>query len=96
MRRAIELAELGLGSTSPNPIVGCVIVDPDGETVGEGYHACPGEAHAEVVALAAAGARARGATAFVTLEPCKHVGRSGPCTQALIDAGIARVVFAVA
>ncbi len=96
MRRAIELAELGLGSTSPNPIVGCVIVDPDGETVGEGYHACSGEAHAEVVALAAAGARARGATAFVTLEPCKHVGRSGPCTQALIDAGIARVVFAVA
>ena len=96
MRRAIELSELGLGSTSPNPIVGCVIVGPDGGTVGEGYHACPGEAHAEVVALAAAGTRARGATAFVTLEPCKHVGRSGPCTQALIDAGVARVVFAVA
>jgi diaminohydroxyphosphoribosylaminopyrimidine deaminase/5-amino-6-(5-phosphoribosylamino)uracil reductase len=95
MRRAIELAELGLGATSPNPIVGCVIVGPDGETVGEGYHACSGEAHAEVVALATAGVRARGATAFVTLEPCKHVGRSGPCTQALIDAGIARVVFAV-
>jgi len=96
MRRAIELSELGLGATSPNPIVGCVIVAPDGETIGEGYHACSGEAHAEVVALAAAGGRARGATAFVTLEPCKHVGRSGPCTQALIDAGIARVVFAVA
>lgn len=96
MRRAIALAELGLGSTSPNPIVGCVIVGPEGSVVGEGHHARAGEAHAEVVALRYAGQRARGATAFVTLEPCRHTGRTPPCTQALIDAGISRVVFAVA
>lgn len=96
MSRAIALAELGLGSTSPNPIVGCVIVGPDGSVVGEGYHARAGQAHAEVVALRDAGERARGATAFVTLEPCRHIGRTPPCTQALIDAGVARVVFAVA
>jgi diaminohydroxyphosphoribosylaminopyrimidine deaminase/5-amino-6-(5-phosphoribosylamino)uracil reductase len=96
MRRAIALGELGLGSTSPNPIVGCVIVGPDGAVVGEGYHVRAGEPHAEVVALRDAGGRALGATAFVTLEPCRHTGRTPPCTQALIDAGIARVVFAVA
>jgi diaminohydroxyphosphoribosylaminopyrimidine deaminase / 5-amino-6-(5-phosphoribosylamino)uracil reductase len=96
MRRAIALAELGLGSTSPNPIVGCVIVGPDGSVVGEGYHARAGQAHAEVIALQDAGGLARGATAFVTLEPCRHTGRTPPCTRALIDAGVARVVFAVA
>ncbi len=96
MRRAITLAERGLGSTSPNPIVGCVIVGPDGSVVGEGYHARAGESHAEVMALRDAGRRAFGATAFVTLEPCRHTGRTPPCTQALIDAGVARVVFAVA
>lgn len=96
MRRAITLAALGLGSTSPNPVVGCVIIDASGETVGEGYHQRAGGPHAEVHALRAAGERARGATALVTLEPCNHTGRTGPCAQALIDAGIARVVHAVA
>jgi diaminohydroxyphosphoribosylaminopyrimidine deaminase/5-amino-6-(5-phosphoribosylamino)uracil reductase len=96
MRRAIALAELGLGFTSPNPIVGCVIVGPDGSVVGEGYHARAGQAHAEVAALQDAGGLAFGATAFVTLEPCRHTGRTPPCTRALIDAGVARVVFAVA
>lgn len=96
MRRAIALAELGLGSTSPNPIVGCVIVGPDGSLVGEGYHVRAGEPHAEVIALRDAGGSALGGTAFVTLEPCRHTGRTPPCTQALIDAGVSRVVFAVA
>ncbi|GGV60184.1 riboflavin biosynthesis protein RibD [Streptomyces longisporoflavus] len=95
MRRAIGLAALGLGSTSPNPVVGCVIVDASGETVGEGHHQRAGGPHAEVHALRAAGEKARGATALVTLEPCNHTGRTGPCAQALIDAGIARVVYAV-
>lgn len=96
MRRAIRLAARGLGSTSPNPVVGCVVLDAAGRTVGEGWHQRAGEAHAEVNALAAAGERARGGTAVVTLEPCNHTGRTGPCTQALINAGVARVVFAVA
>jgi diaminohydroxyphosphoribosylaminopyrimidine deaminase/5-amino-6-(5-phosphoribosylamino)uracil reductase len=95
MRRAIELAELGLGSTSPNPIVGAVIVGVDGTIVGEGFHQRAGGPHAEVNALLDADALARGATVFVTLEPCRHTGRTPPCTQALIDAGVARVVFAV-
>ena len=95
MRRAIELAELGLGSTSPNPIVGAVIVGVDGTVVGQGFHARAGEPHAEVVALRDAGGRAQGASVFVTLEPCRHTGRTPPCTQALIDAGVARVVYAV-
>lgn len=96
MRRAIELAERGLTTTSPNPIVGCVLVGAKGDNVGEGFHARAGAAHAEVVALAAAGSLARGATAFVTLEPCRHVGRTGSCAEALVAAGVARVVFAVA
>ncbi|MHC0433187.1 bifunctional diaminohydroxyphosphoribosylaminopyrimidine deaminase/5-amino-6-(5-phosphoribosylamino)uracil reductase RibD [Streptomyces sp. O3] len=96
MRRAIELAARGLGSTSPNPVVGCVILDASGERVGEGYHQRAGGPHAEVHALRAAGVLARGGTALVTLEPCAHTGRTGPCAQALIDAGIARVVYAVA
>ncbi|WP_326559428.1 bifunctional diaminohydroxyphosphoribosylaminopyrimidine deaminase/5-amino-6-(5-phosphoribosylamino)uracil reductase RibD [Micromonospora sp. NBC_01796] len=96
MRRAIELAARGLGSTSPNPVVGCVLLDADGELVGEGFHAYAGGPHAEIVALAQAGERARGGTAVVTLEPCDHTGRTGPCTGALIRAGVARVVIGVA
>ncbi|MFI6762105.1 bifunctional diaminohydroxyphosphoribosylaminopyrimidine deaminase/5-amino-6-(5-phosphoribosylamino)uracil reductase RibD [Micromonospora sp. NPDC050417] len=95
MRRAIELAARGLGSTSPNPVVGCVLLDVNGELVGEGFHAYAGGPHAEIVALAQAGERARGGTAVVTLEPCDHTGRTGPCTGALIQAGVARVVIGV-
>ncbi|MFE9254824.1 bifunctional diaminohydroxyphosphoribosylaminopyrimidine deaminase/5-amino-6-(5-phosphoribosylamino)uracil reductase RibD [Streptomyces sp. NPDC006879] len=96
MRRAIALAARGLGATSPNPVVGCVIAAPDGTVLGEGYHQRAGGPHAEVHALRAAGERARGATAYVTLEPCNHTGRTGPCARALVDAGISRVVYAVA
>nr|WP_204039953.1 bifunctional diaminohydroxyphosphoribosylaminopyrimidine deaminase/5-amino-6-(5-phosphoribosylamino)uracil reductase RibD [Acrocarpospora phusangensis] len=96
MRRAVALAALGLGTTSPNPVVGCVIVDAAGEPAGEGFHEYAGGPHAEVNALRAAGDRARGGTAYVTLEPCDHTGRTGPCSQALIEAGVARVVLAVA
>ncbi|GFE18322.1 riboflavin biosynthesis protein RibD [Streptomyces glebosus] len=95
MRRAIELAARGLGHTSPNPVVGCVVLDSAGRTAGEGWHQRAGGPHAEIHALRAAGERARGGTALVTLEPCNHTGRTGPCAQALIDAGIARVVYAV-
>jgi diaminohydroxyphosphoribosylaminopyrimidine deaminase/5-amino-6-(5-phosphoribosylamino)uracil reductase len=95
MRRAIALAAGGLGFTSPNPVVGCVVLDAAGQVVGEGWHQRAGGPHAEVHALRAAGERARGGTAVVTLEPCDHTGRTGPCTQALIDAGIVRVVHAV-
>lgn len=95
MRRAIALAARGLGTTSPNPVVGCVLLDPHGEIVGEGFHAYAGGPHAEIVALAQAGDRARGGTAVVTLEPCDHTGRTGPCTSALIQAGVARVVIGV-
>lgn len=95
MRRAIGLAARGLGSTSPNPVVGCVITDAAGTVVGEGWHQRAGGPHAEVHALRAAGDAARGGTAYVTLEPCNHTGRTGPCAQALIAAGITRVVYAV-
>ncbi|MFC0509418.1 bifunctional diaminohydroxyphosphoribosylaminopyrimidine deaminase/5-amino-6-(5-phosphoribosylamino)uracil reductase RibD [Micromonospora costi] len=95
MRRAIELAARGLGTTSPNPVVGCVLLDAEGRVVGEGFHAYAGGPHAEIVALAQAGERARGGTAVVTLEPCDHTGRTGPCSLALIQAGVARVVIAV-
>jgi diaminohydroxyphosphoribosylaminopyrimidine deaminase/5-amino-6-(5-phosphoribosylamino)uracil reductase len=91
MRRALALAEQGF--TPPNPMVGCVIVK-DGEVVGEGFHPYAGEPHAEVFALRAAGENAKGATAYVNLEPCSHFGRTPPCAQALIDAGVARVVAA--
>jgi len=94
MTRALELAARGLYTTTPNPRVGCVIVK-GGEVVGEGWHERAGGPHAEIVALAAAGAKARGATACVSLEPCVHQGRTGPCTAALIEAGVARVVAAM-
>ena len=93
MRRAVELAQLG--DTLPNPLVGCVLLASDGTVMGEGFHPRVGGPHAEVVALAAAGDSARGATAVVTLEPCRHHGRTGPCTQALVDAGVTRVVVGV-
>ncbi|HEX6873829.1 MAG TPA: bifunctional diaminohydroxyphosphoribosylaminopyrimidine deaminase/5-amino-6-(5-phosphoribosylamino)uracil reductase RibD [Micromonosporaceae bacterium] len=96
MLHAISLAARGLGTTSPNPVVGCVILDQHGKIVGEGFHAYAGGPHAEVRALAAAGERARGGTAVVTLEPCNHTGRTGPCSTALVNAGIVRVVAAVA
>lgn len=92
LRRAYEIAELGRGRTSPNPIVGCVIVR-NGVIVGEGYHARAGDDHAEVAALKAAGPNASGATAYVTLEPCNHFGKTPPCVPALVRAGIREVVI---
>lgn len=94
MARALELARKGLYTTHPNPRVGCIIVR-DGEVVGEGWHVRAGEPHAEVHALRAAGEKARGATAYVTLEPCSHHGRTPPCADALVGAGVARVVAAM-
>lgn len=95
MRRALALGESVRGRTSPNPAVGAVILGADGEPVGEGGTQPAGGPHAEVVALRAAGGKARGGTAVVTLEPCAHTGRTGPCSEALVKAGIARVVYAV-
>ncbi len=94
MARALRLAERGLFTTTPNPRVGCVIV-ADGEVVGEGWHVRAGGRHAEVHALQAAGEKAAGATAYVTLEPCSHHGRTPPCVEALLAAGVARVVAAM-
>jgi diaminohydroxyphosphoribosylaminopyrimidine deaminase/5-amino-6-(5-phosphoribosylamino)uracil reductase len=94
MADAITLAQDPSAPRGENPRVGCVVVDARGEIVGRGFHRGAGTAHAEVVALAEAGDRARGATAVVTLEPCNHTGRTGPCSQALLDAGITRVVYA--
>jgi diaminohydroxyphosphoribosylaminopyrimidine deaminase/5-amino-6-(5-phosphoribosylamino)uracil reductase len=91
LERALELAERGRGTTHPNPIVGCVLVN-GGEVVGEAWHEQAGGPHAEAIALEQAGAGARGATAFVTMEPCSHHGRTPPCADALIDAGVAAVV----
>jgi diaminohydroxyphosphoribosylaminopyrimidine deaminase/5-amino-6-(5-phosphoribosylamino)uracil reductase len=91
MARALRLAERGLFTTQPNPRVGCVIAQAE-SIVGEGWHERAGEPHAEVFALREAGARARGATAYVTLEPCSHFGRTPPCADALIAAGVARVL----
>jgi diaminohydroxyphosphoribosylaminopyrimidine deaminase/5-amino-6-(5-phosphoribosylamino)uracil reductase len=90
MRQALELARLGEGRTRPNPAVGAVVVAGD-EVVGEGYHPAAGQPHAEIFALRAAGERARGADLYVTLEPCSHYGRTGPCTEAILAAGVARV-----
>ena len=94
MSRALRLAERGLNTTTPNPRVGCVVVR-DGRIVGEGWHERAGEPHAEVHALRAAGANAKGATAYVSLEPCSHHGRTPPCTEALIASGVTRVVAAL-
>ena len=94
MRRALELARRGLGETNPNPVVGCVVVKR-GRVVGEGWHRRAGGPHAEVYALRQAGGAARGATAYVTLEPCAHQGRTGPCAPELARAGLRRVVMAV-
>ena len=93
MARALQLAANGLYDTAPNPAVGCVLVK-DARVIATGWTAPAGGPHAEIVALEAAGDAARGATAYVTLEPCCHTGRTGPCTKALIEAGVARVVFA--
>ncbi|HEX8351703.1 MAG TPA: bifunctional diaminohydroxyphosphoribosylaminopyrimidine deaminase/5-amino-6-(5-phosphoribosylamino)uracil reductase RibD, partial [Pyrinomonadaceae bacterium] len=92
MARALELAARGAGQVSPGPLVGCVIVDGRGEVVGEGFYVYEVVKHAETLALEQAGARARGATAYVTLEPHAHTGRTPPCTRALLGAGVARVV----
>ncbi len=94
MTRALQLAELGLYSTMPNPRVGCVVVK-DGKIIGEGAHLKAGEPHAEVFALRQAGAQAWGATVYVTLEPCSHTGRTPPCADALVKAGVARVIVAM-
>jgi len=94
MARALRLAERGAYTTKPNPMVGCVLAHGD-QIVGEGWHQRAGEPHAEVLALQAAGQRANGATAYVTLEPCAHTGKTGPCADALIAAGVARVVGAM-
>lgn len=94
MTRALRLARRGRYSAHPNPMVGCVIVN-DGEVVGEGWHAVAGGPHAEIHALAEAGDRARGATVYVTLEPCSHHGKTPPCTDALIEAGVAEVIAAI-
>lgn len=94
MARALQLARKGLYSTHPNPRVGCVIVK-DGQVIGEGWHVRAGEPHAEVHALRQAGEAARGATAYVSLEPCSHHGRTPPCAEALVEAGVARVVAAM-
>jgi diaminohydroxyphosphoribosylaminopyrimidine deaminase/5-amino-6-(5-phosphoribosylamino)uracil reductase len=91
LERALELAERGRGTTQPNPVVGAVVVR-DGKVVGEGWHHRKGEAHAEVIALEAAGERAQGATLFVTMEPCKSHGSTPPCTDAVLAAGVAKVV----
>jgi diaminohydroxyphosphoribosylaminopyrimidine deaminase/5-amino-6-(5-phosphoribosylamino)uracil reductase len=95
MRRALALAQQGWGQTAPNPMVGAVVVR-DGTVVGEGYHARYGEPHAELVALKAAGDRARGSTMYVTLEPCNHFGKTPPCTEAILEARVQRVVIAAA
>jgi len=93
--RAVDLAERGAATALPNPVVGCVLLSPGGWVVGEGFHERPGGPHAEVAALRTAGPFARGATAVVTLEPCNHSGRTGPCSEALLAAGVARVLVAV-
>lgn len=96
LRRTLELAQKSFGLASPNPNVGAVLVDASGEILGEGFHTYDGKKHAEVLALEQAGEKARGATLYVNLEPCCHHGRTGPCTEALIEAGIKRVVACTA
>ena len=96
LRRALELAQKSFGLASPNPNVGAVLVDGENNAVGEGFHTYEGKKHAEVLALEQAGEKARGATLYINLEPCCHHGRTGPCTEALIAAGIKRVVACTA
>jgi diaminohydroxyphosphoribosylaminopyrimidine deaminase / 5-amino-6-(5-phosphoribosylamino)uracil reductase len=95
MRRALEHARRGLGRTTPNPVVGCTIVTSEGVVVGDGAHERAGEAHAEIHALNEAGPLARGATLYCTLEPCSHTGKTGPCTERIMAAGVSRVVAAM-
>src|SRR5512135_295110 len=95
LHRALELARQGIGLASPNPCVGAVIVDRDGKTLGEGFYTYDGVKHAEILALEAAGEKARGATLYLNLEPCAHHGRTGPCAEALVAAGVSRVVAAI-
>jgi diaminohydroxyphosphoribosylaminopyrimidine deaminase/5-amino-6-(5-phosphoribosylamino)uracil reductase len=95
LRRTLELASRGVGLTSPNPNVGATVIAPDGSIVGEGFHTYDGVKHAEVLAIEQAGSRARGATLYINLEPCSHQGRTGPCADAVIAAGIRRVVAAM-
>src|ERR1700730_5017332 len=94
MRRALALAARAAGNTSPNPMVGAIVASSEGEPIAQGYHERAGDAHAEAVALERAGDKARGATLFLTLEPCNHHGHTPPCTDAIIRAGVARVVIA--
>ena len=93
MAHVISIAQLGWGQVAPNPLVGAIVVK-EGEMVGSGYHSRFGDPHAEVVALNEAGERARGSTIYVNLEPCNHYGKTPPCTKAIIDAGVSRVVLA--
>ena len=95
MRKALALAERGRGGTSPNPMVGALVVTADGVIVGRGAHRVAGGPHAEVIALEDAGARARGATLYCTLEPCSHMGRTGPCAPLVTNAGIKRAIIAI-
>ena len=94
MEHALELARKGMGLASPNPMVGCILVR-EGQIVGEGFHQYDKRDHAEIVALKSAGEKARGSTMYVTLEPCNHNGRTGPCTEAIVAAGVQRVVAAM-
>ena len=94
MQLALDLAKQGEFTTTPNPSVGCVLVN-DGKVVGKGFHAKAGEPHAEVMALREAGEKARGATAYVTLEPCSHFGRTPPCAKGLVEAGVSKVIAAM-
>src|ERR1041385_9558321 len=95
MRHALQLARQGIAFTSPNPRVGAVIVDCNGQIVGEGSYTYDGIKHAEILALEKAGAKAQGSTVYVSLEPCAHQGRTGPCAEALVGGGVARVIAAV-
>ena len=92
LRQALDLAQAGVGLASPNPTVGAILVSPDGVVVGSGFHTYDGVKHAEVLAIEQAGQKARGATLYINLEPCSHQGRTGPCADAVIAAGIRRVV----
>ncbi len=95
MQRAIVLASLADGETSPNPLVGSVVLDVNQHLVGEGFHSCAGEPHAEIGALSQAGSSAKGGTLLVNLEPCCHEGRTPPCTDAILKSGVKRVVIAM-